>query len=133
VLLYSPSMPMTRTSLSVFALLAAFAFVPTSSAIAQASATNEQNAVRLSADRDLSAKQAGISRTALVEHTRYADVAAVGTTTALAQSRTRRGQTLMIVGGAAFLAGLIIGDDAGTAIAVGGAAIGLYGLYLWAQ
>jgi hypothetical protein len=42
-----------------------------------------------------------------------------------------RGETLMIVGGAALLAGLIIGDDAGTVIAVGGAVVGLYGLYLY--
>ncbi len=40
---------------------------------------------------------------------------------------------LMIVGGAAFLAGAIIGDDAGTIIMVGGAAVGLYGLYLYLQ
>jgi len=60
-------------------------------------------------------------------------VAVRAATNALAQTRARRGTTLMIVGGAAFLAGLIIGDDVGTAIAVGGAAAGLYGLYLWAQ
>jgi hypothetical protein len=40
---------------------------------------------------------------------------------------------LMIVGGAAFIAGLIIGGGAGTAIAIGGAVIGLYGLYLYLQ
>jgi hypothetical protein len=40
---------------------------------------------------------------------------------------------LMIVGGAAFIAGLIIGGGAGTAIAIAGAAIGLYGLYLYLQ
>lgn len=40
---------------------------------------------------------------------------------------------LMIVGGAAFLAGAIINGDAGTIIMVGGAAIGLYGLYLYLQ
>jgi hypothetical protein len=40
-------------------------------------------------------------------------------------------QTLMIVGGAAFLAGAIIGDDAGTVMMVAGAGVGLYGLYLY--
>jgi hypothetical protein len=48
----------------------------------------------------------------------------------------RRGDqptALMIVGGAAFLAGAIIGGDAGTIIMVGGAAVGLYGLYLYLQ
>lgn len=40
-------------------------------------------------------------------------------------------QTLMIVGGAAFLAGAIVGDDAGTVMMVAGAGVGLYGLYLY--
>ena len=40
---------------------------------------------------------------------------------------------LMVVGGAALLSGLIIGGGAGTAIAVGGAVIGLYGLYEFLQ
>ena len=39
------------------------------------------------------------------------------------------GVGLMIAGGALFVAGLIIGDDAGTVLAVTGAAIGAYGLY----
>ena len=38
---------------------------------------------------------------------------------------------LAIVGGAAFIGGLLIGDSAGTAIAVGGLVMGLIGLYLW--
>lgn len=40
---------------------------------------------------------------------------------------------LMVVGGAALLTGLIIGDSAGTVIAVGGALVGLYGLYEYLQ
>jgi len=40
---------------------------------------------------------------------------------------------LMVVGGAAVLTGLIIGDSAGTVIAVGGAVMGLYGLYEYLQ
>lgn len=36
---------------------------------------------------------------------------------------------LMAVGGAALVAGLIIGGDAGTVVALGGAVIGLIGLY----
>jgi hypothetical protein len=46
-------------------------------------------------------------------------------------SRTGRGQALAIVGGVAFLGGLMIGDNAGTAIAVGGLGVGVYGLWLW--
>lgn len=40
---------------------------------------------------------------------------------------------LMVVGGAALLTGLIIGGSAGTVIAVGGALVGLYGLYEYLQ
>jgi len=40
---------------------------------------------------------------------------------------------LMVVGGAAVLTGLIIGDQAGAAIAVGGAVVGLIGLYQYLQ
>jgi len=41
------------------------------------------------------------------------------------------GVGLMILGGAALVTGLIIGGDAGTVSAVGGAIIGLYGLYVY--
>jgi hypothetical protein len=41
------------------------------------------------------------------------------------------GTGLMIAGAALFVAGLIVGDDAGTVLAVSGAAIGAYGLYLY--
>ena len=51
----------------------------------------------------------------------------------VAAARASNSSALMIVGGAAFLAGAIIGDDAGTIIMVGGAAVGLYGLYLYLQ
>jgi hypothetical protein len=37
----------------------------------------------------------------------------------------------MIVGGAALVIGAVIGDDAGTLVMLGGAGIGLYGLYLF--
>ena len=54
---------------------------------------------------------------------------------AMMQRRKGYGQpiALMVVGGAALLTGLIIGDDAGTVIAVSGAVIGLYGLYQYLQ
>ena len=72
------------------------------------------------------------------------DAAAVGvrqpvsearTADAMMQRRKGYGQpiALMVVGGAAVLTGLIIGGGAGTAIAVGGAVVGLYGLYEYLQ
>ena len=44
-----------------------------------------------------------------------------------------RAQAMMIVGGAAILVGAIIGDDPGTVLMVGGAVVGLYGLYKYLQ
>lgn len=38
---------------------------------------------------------------------------------------------LMAVGGAALVIGAVIGNDAGTIVMLGGAAVGLYGLYLF--
>lgn len=67
-----------------------------------------------------------------IKHT----AAQTATTPTNATPAVRRGDqptALMIVGGAAFLAGAIIGGDAGTIIMVGGAAVGLYGLYLYLQ
>jgi hypothetical protein len=56
-------------------------------------------------------------------------------TTAAPARRAGYGQpvALMVVGGAALLTGLIIGGGAGTVIAVGGALVGLYGLYEFLQ
>ncbi len=54
------------------------------------------------------------------------------TKAALAKPGQRtRGTSLMVLGTAAFVAGLLIGKDVGTGMAVGGALVGLYGLYLY--
>ncbi|HEY4305307.1 MAG TPA: hypothetical protein VGM82_12600 [Gemmatimonadaceae bacterium] len=42
-------------------------------------------------------------------------------------------EALMVVGGVALIVGAIIGDDPGTIIMVGGAIVGLYGLYQYLQ
>ena len=44
---------------------------------------------------------------------------------------SRNALALMVVGGAALVIGAVIGDDAGTIVMLGGAGIGLYGLYLY--
>jgi hypothetical protein len=41
------------------------------------------------------------------------------------------GRIAAIVGGAAFVGGLLIGDDAGAVIAVTGLVVGLLGLWTW--
>jgi hypothetical protein len=124
---------MIRTALPAVALFALIALIPANSARAQTADVKSVVLNAASTADGLSARQVGISRATLVEHTRQVETTPAGATDALAQARARRGMPLMVVGGAAFIAGLIIGDDAGTAIAVGGAVIGLYGLYLWAQ
>lgn len=43
------------------------------------------------------------------------------------------GVALMAVGGAGLVAGLLIGGSAGTAVAIGGLAVGLYGLYQFVE
>ncbi len=50
---------------------------------------------------------------------------------ALQQIRSRGAVPLMAAGGALFIAGLLIGDDLGTLLAVGGAVMGSYGVYLY--
>ncbi len=52
---------------------------------------------------------------------------------AAAEAPAGQSATLMIVGGAALLAGLLIGGGAGAAIAVGGAILGLYGLWMYVR
>lgn len=98
------------------AMLVAFAFVP-SLALAQQEQAGPTMAAAESgirahvATEDISAQEAA---------DRAAHGAGLGT-----------GGALMIVGGAAFVTGLIIGGGAGTALAVGGVIVAAYGLYLF--
>jgi hypothetical protein len=41
------------------------------------------------------------------------------------------GKAAAIVGGAVMIVGLLVGGDNGTLIAIGGAGLGLFGLYVW--
>jgi hypothetical protein len=41
------------------------------------------------------------------------------------------GKAAAIVGCALVVTGLVVGDDAGTVIAIGGAGLALFGLYIW--
>jgi hypothetical protein len=52
---------------------------------------------------------------------------------ARARNSFSQSQVLMIVGGAALITGLVIGDDVGDILAIGGAGVGLYGLYRYLQ
>jgi hypothetical protein len=65
----------------------------------------------------------------------HAPVAATTLTPMTAAARANLGQSraLMIVGAVALVTGAVIGGDPGTLIMVGGAIIGLYGLYEYLQ
>jgi hypothetical protein len=45
----------------------------------------------------------------------------------------REGKAAAIVGGALVITGFLVGGDGGTLIAVGGAGLGLFGIYIWAR
>jgi hypothetical protein len=48
-----------------------------------------------------------------------------------ARMSPNEGKAAAIVGGALMITGLLVGGDAGTAIAIGGAGLALFGLYIW--
>lgn len=49
------------------------------------------------------------------------------------RGNTKQNRAMMIVGAAALLTGAVIGGDAGSLIMVGGAVVGLWGLYQYMQ
>jgi hypothetical protein len=48
-----------------------------------------------------------------------------------ARISSREGKAAAIVGVALMVTGLLVGGDGGTALAIGGAGLGLFGLYIW--
>jgi hypothetical protein len=48
-----------------------------------------------------------------------------------ARMEPREGKAAAIVGAAVVVIGLVVGGDSGTLIAIGGAGLGLFGLYIW--
>jgi hypothetical protein len=45
----------------------------------------------------------------------------------------REGKAAAIVGGALVITGFLVGGDGGTLIAIGGAGLSLFGIYIWAR
>lgn len=77
----------------------------------------------------------GPARSASVAGVRMSDRQAVDVGTVLPQQIKSRGKPIsfMVTGAAAFIGGLLIGDDIGTVIAAGGLGLGVYGLYLYSR
>ncbi len=48
-----------------------------------------------------------------------------------ARMNPSEGKAAAIVGGALMITGLLVGGDTGTVIAIGGAGLALFGLYIW--
>lgn len=59
--------------------------------------------------------------------------AAIPSGVVVVQGQQRKGGTLMIVGGVALFMGLVLGDDVGTVLMIGGLGLGVWGLYLYVQ
>lgn len=78
-----------------------------------------------SAGASLSGLRAGVRR---IDAVRDAQPLAIPQRAGLGQARA-----MMVVGVAALITGALIGGDPGTIIMVGGAVIGLIGLYEWLQ
>ena len=112
-----------RTSILAFVLVTALAAPATASAQQREANHNVSSAAGPRVELTSTAMRAS---TASATH---------DATLAAAARRQGMGQpmALMIVGGAALLAGIIIGGDAGTLIAIGGLVAGLIGLYQYLQ
>ena len=59
------------------------------------------------------------------------DHAPLMATTSAARMSPNEGKAVAIVGAAVVVIGLVVGGDTGTAIAIGGAGLGLFGIYIW--
>jgi hypothetical protein len=59
------------------------------------------------------------------------DYAPLTVNASAASMGAREGKAAAIVGAAVVVIGLVVGGDSGTVIAIGGAGLGLFGLYIW--
>jgi hypothetical protein len=91
--------------------------------------------VALSGVPTLAYAQAGptvdAARSGIPAHVVTEDISAQEAADRAAHGGLGTGGALMIIGGAAFITGLIIGGGAGTALAVGGVLVAAYGLYVY--
>lgn len=120
-----------RPRTTLFSILVIFLAVPATRSYAQADlaptpAASESDTTTRGGPR-ADAARAGIARNAPDATARAAHAVAAPP---FVQAPSReRGRTMMLVGGVVFLGGLLIGDDVGTAIAVTGLVIGVWGFY----
>lgn len=82
---------------------------------------------------DLRAEPGPLTSTSLLEvpALEEIDIAEPALLLPQARVRNRKGIPLMVAGGAAFVAGIIAGGDAGTILMLGGAGVGAWGIYVY--
>jgi len=68
-----------------------------------------------------------------IQHHDATDTHTVTASAAAGGLHQGQGMALMVVGGAAMVGGLLIGGNGGSAIAIGGLAVGLVGLYQYVR
>ena len=120
-----------------FFALAAFAALAVNAAPAGAQSVSQNDstptpAVATTTSQADSNSDARGPRLASARVAAHAESAPIGAAPVI-QNRgsNRNAVALMAVGGAALVIGAVIGDDAGTLVMLGGAVVGLYGLYLF--
>ena len=128
------AMHLSLRSLRSIASLGAVVVLAAAPVRAQGPSAGQTDAV--AAPQADSVVAAGPTLTNAAVGARHAD--ATTTSAAMAAPAAPRGgrsngQALMIVGGAAILTGIVVGNSAGYAISIAGAVIGLYGLYQYLQ
>ena len=112
--------------LRLFALILAIVLLTPIASHAQAPA---QSAVRSTpAAAAAAGPRVELTATAVRQHAQAVDSVAMNAAAARRNSMGRP-VALMVVGGAAFIAGAVIGGDAGTIFMIGGAVTALIGLY----
>ena len=129
--------PLMRTFARRVTLTLALSLLAASGAAAQS--VSADSTPSAAADSTLAVPQAGptVASAAVAVRATSPEISTrTGVAEALQQEQRLghgRNVALMIVGGAAVVAGLLIGDDAGALLAVGGAVVGLYGLFQYVR
>ncbi|CAN5819008.1 hypothetical protein BH11GEM2_BH11GEM2_05340 [soil metagenome] len=120
-------------SVRTFASLSAVLVLAAAPLRAQGPSAGTADAAMMSAPD--SAVAAGPTLGSATVGVRHVDAAAVTKASPAAPRAGGRshGEVLMIVGGAAILTGIVVGNNAGYAISIAGAVVGLYGLYEYLQ
>ena len=118
-------------ALAAFATLAVSAAPVGAQSVSQNDSTPTPAVTATSSQPDSNSESRG-PRLANARVAAHAESAPIGAPPVIQnRSSNRNAVALMAVGGAALVIGAVIGEDAGTLVMLGGAVVGLYGLYLF--